>query len=832
IKEGEPEMWGQKKYNRFSTINSKTLKTSKTKKYVAYRAEVYGVLLSAVSLFFILAVFSYNPLDATLFSYNSGHDSVANLAGFFGAQLSAILLYLFGSSVYMVLACLVVPSVVLLCGHARPEQDDARLMGARGQDDGSQFAAGMTGWGFDREVYLRKSIVFMPSLAICSAVLCALYNVDFTRSYPGGVIGSYVAQVIVPFFGYFGGAIFLWAFFWICVAFLLRRSLVKDFVCFVRFIARNIWAGLCFFGRSLRNIAFKKREQTNVAGASAVSEKNVQDTRNIHDIRGAVDIGVHVLGNKTQNLDERDAGARETVDLAFWQQFADITLNTSTVQGASSGDLDAPFEFVNDREKLVRDLVQVLGAIGNIKVGAKKNKRLFKLPSLNMFKSQEHANKLRQVSQDAIAQGKKLEEKLQHFGIKGIVNQIKPGPLITMFEYQPEIDSKISKITALEDDLAMALAAISMRTLAPIPGKNAIGFEIANKIREQVLFSDVVATKNFMQTSAGLPIALGVDTVGTPVIEDLVSMPHLLIGGSTGSGKSVGLNAMVSSLLCARTPEQMKLILIDPKRLEFALYADIPHLLFPVITNPVHATSVLKWVVQEMEDRYKKMAAIGARNLLEYQEHEKMPYIVVVIDELADLMMVAGRDVEMCIVRIAQLARAAGIHMIVATQRPSVDVVTGLIKVNFPSRIAFRVSSKVDSRTILDQQGADRLLGNGDMLFKNSASPILTRIHGAYIASKEIEALTAHLKLQGAPEYLDLQDVLRTSTGGQHSEQLEEELYPEVLEFLKTVEEVSISSLQRQYRIGFNRSARIIERLEVDGYLAPAQGSKPRKVLY
>lgn len=452
---------------------------------------------------------------------------------------------------------------------------------------------------------------------------------------------------------------------------------------------------------------------------------------------------------------------------------------------------------------------------------------------------QSSAQQLQQaVTAAMVERGKLLEQKLAHFGVKGVVVAIKPGPIITLYEYQPDIDTKLSKITSLEDDLAMALQAVSIRIIAPIPGRNAVGFEISNQVRESVFAAHIFNNDVFVQTKAQLPIVLGVDTSGKPLVEDLVAMPHLLVGGTTGSGKSVGVNVMLTSLLLTKTPDELRLVLIDPKRLEFTPYADVPHLLFPIVTEPLKASQVLKWVVHEMEQRYIKMAQVGVRNIVDYPAeaakaglpNDPMPFIAVVIDELADLMMVAGKEVELYIVRLAQMARAAGIHMIVATQRPSVDVVTGIIKVNFPSRIAFRVSSKVDSRTILDQSGAEKLLGKGDLLFMHAASPTLQRVHGAYLSEKEIERVTSHARNERKVVYLSPAVIDSVQKEVSHDEA--DELYREVLEFISGVDEISISSLQRQYRIGFNRSARIISQLEQDGLLAPAQGSKPRKVLH
>lgn len=446
--------------------------------------------------------------------------------------------------------------------------------------------------------------------------------------------------------------------------------------------------------------------------------------------------------------------------------------------------------------------------------------------------------------------GRVLEEKLQHFGVQGKIVNIQPGPVITVYEYEPDVTSKISKITALEDDLALSLKALSIRILAPVPGKNVVGFEIANEQRLMVGSSQVLNEQLLRGGKYQLPLAMGVNTIGIPVVQDLTKMPHLLVAGATGSGKSVGMNVMLQSLLFSCAPEKLRLILIDPKRLEFAPYADIPQLLYPIINNPHEVAPVLKWVVQEMERRYDIMAKAGVRNIADYHQLDEsrrnelerehgcevsgLPYIVIMVDELADLMMVAGKDVETLIARIAQMARASGIHMIVATQRPSVDVVTGIIKVNFPSRIAFRVSTKIDSRTIVDGIGAEKLLGKGDMLYMSPTSARLQRLHGPYITDDEINAVNEYLKEQRPVRYLSLQKVIK-----QHSEDAEnnandmhDSLYEEVCEFIKTLDEVSISLLQRRYRVGFNRSARLIEMLEVDGYVASAQGSKPRKVLW
>lgn len=428
-----------------------------------------------------------------------------------------------------------------------------------------------------------------------------------------------------------------------------------------------------------------------------------------------------------------------------------------------------------------------------------------------------------------------LEEKLLRFGIQGKVVSIKAGPVVTLFEYQPHIDAKVSKILALEDDLALALQALAIRIIAPIPGRSVVGFEVANQVRLPVYFSSIMNSSEWQKTVAHLPLVLGVDTSGTKIIVDLATMPHLLIAGATGSGKSVALNAMLVSLLCKKTPDELRLILIDPKRLEFATYAAIPHLLFPIVDDAKQASNALRWVVQEMDRRYQQLAATGVRHIYDYQNRcktetqlEKLPLIVVIIDELSDLMMVAGKDVEMRIARLAQMARAAGIHLIVATQRPSVDVITGIIKVNFPSRIAFKVASKIDSRIILDCAGADKLVGKGDMLYLDGGSTLM-RVHGAFITDLERQAVAEHVRAQKLVQYLDTQ--IQLLVEDDDIDENDQELFQEVLSFVKSRDEVSISLLQRQFRIGYNRSARMIEKLEASGLIITTEGGKTRKVI-
>lgn len=429
-----------------------------------------------------------------------------------------------------------------------------------------------------------------------------------------------------------------------------------------------------------------------------------------------------------------------------------------------------------------------------------------------------------------------LEQKLEHFNIQGTISAIKVGPVLTCFEYKPAIDTKLSRIVALEDDLALALKATSLRVVAPIPATNVVGFEVAHEQRRTVYCAQVMQHAHYQKTDALLPLIIGVDTIGTPIITDLTKMPHMLIAGSTGSGKSVLLNNMLMSLLCKKTPDELSMILIDPKRLEFASYANIPHLLFPIVHAADRAVIIFQWLAETMNKRYEQLARANARSIHDFHEHGgmparmSMPYIVVVIDELADLMIVAGKHVESSLTRIAQMARAAGIHLIVATQRPSVDIITGLIKVNFPTRIALRVASAVDSRTIIDASGAEKLLGRGDLLMLGSQNPFVQRAHATYVSDEEIEQIVTHIKKERHVQYITETQLTSTNTASSVDPQ-DQYLYNEIISWLDDINEISISLLQRRFRIGYNRSARIIETLEQQGKIASFDGGKTRKVV-
>jgi S-DNA-T family DNA segregation ATPase FtsK/SpoIIIE len=424
-----------------------------------------------------------------------------------------------------------------------------------------------------------------------------------------------------------------------------------------------------------------------------------------------------------------------------------------------------------------------------------------------------------------------LAGRLHDFGVDGSVVQVLPGPVVTMYEFEPASGIKVSRIVNLADDLALGLKALSVRIVAPIPGKSVVGIEVPNAHRQPVYLRDIVASPAFRQATSKLVLALGKDILGIPTVTDLAQIPHLLIAGATGSGKSVGLNSMICSMLLNAAPEEVKFIMIDPKMLELSVYDGIPHLITPVVTHPKKAAAALHWAVAEMERRYRLLAEHGVRSLDGYnQTHpdSRMPYLVVVIDELADLMLVARHDVENALTRLAQMARASGIHLLVATQRPSVDVLTGLIKANFPARISFQVSSRIDSRTILDAIGAERLLGKGDMLFLPPGTSKLMRIHGAYVSEAEIKRVVEYLRTQQSPVYDG--SIFTPRPDGSADSEVVDDKYDAAVALVAKLGQASASLMQRHLRIGSKRAARLIEAMEREGVVGPADGSRPRDV--
>ena len=466
------------------------------------------------------------------------------------------------------------------------------------------------------------------------------------------------------------------------------------------------------------------------------------------------------------------------------------------------------------------------------RAGVDEENKRYHLPSIDLLEKNTSKLTPKELNKNRPDE-KFMEGILQDFGINGEIKKINNGPVVSLYEFEPAAGVKVSKIINLSDDLARNTSSTSAR-VAVIPLKNTVGIEIPNEKREGVFLREIILNEKFKSRDVKLPIALGKSISGSPIIGDLTSMPHLLIAGTTGSGKSVCINTIITSLLYKLSPNLCKLILIDPKMLELSAYEGIPHLLTPVITDAKKATSALGWTVREMNNRYKLMSKVGVRNIDGYNEKHKlkMPYIVVVVDEMSDLMLVAGKEIENYIQKLSQMARAAGIHIIMATQRPSVDVITGTIKANFPTRVSFQVSSKIDSRTILGEQGAEQLLGKGDMLFMSSANRIV-RIHGPYVSEKEIEKISSVLRAQGEPDYIEEITSISNSTEefiGVSSEN-GDELYNEAINIVKSEGKASTSFLQRKLQIGYNRAARIIDMMEEKGIVSKANHVGKREVL-
>src|SRR5687768_2623919 len=478
------------------------------------------------------------------------------------------------------------------------------------------------------------------------------------------------------------------------------------------------------------------------------------------------------------------------------------------------------------------------------KAPAQRKNGAFTLPPPSLLDAPKAERKIDE--RELMALAGQLQEKCREFAVEGQVAQIHPGPVVTTFEFKPDAGVKYSKVTGLADDLCLAMQAESV-LIDRIPGKSTVGIQIPNPNREAISLRELLESEAYHRSASKLTLTLGKTIHGEPYVTDLATMPHLLIAGSTGTGKSVGLNSMLTSILFRATPDDVRMIMIDPKRLELGMYEEIPHLLTPVVVDPKKASNALRWAVREMEERYKTLAAEGVRNIEQYNRNVRMamaeragkdedapkplPFIVVVIDELADLMMVASNEVEESICRLAQMARAVGIHLILATQRPSVDVITGLIKANLPSRISFRVSSKTDSRTILDSNGAEQLLGKGDMLFLPPASSRSIRLHGPYISEQESARLASFLRKQGKPVFDETITAEDEKAGPGGIEFEKDELYDEAARIVVSSGQVSISYLQRKLRIGFSRAARLVDMMEAEGIVSPGAGGKPREVL-
>lgn len=657
----------------------------------------------------------------------------------------------------------------------------------------------------------------------------------------GGFAGYYTKETATQYLG-FTGMLLMWISFGLTSISMVFGWRLKDFM--VAFSHMSLW--FAKLGKMMAIFGKEKVAKAYEHTADLLKKEESEIRKGLDEIKKPVDNVIPIkqaqAAPKIRNFDQPIEKPAEKTSKKIPVNAPPIVIPSAKAEGASNV-FNLP-----ERDQ-------------NLSADAKEKKTSnYKLPSPDLLHAPE--NQELKINRDELLENASiLEQKLRDFGVDGKVVEVQPGPVVTMYEFEPASGVKVNQITRLDDDLTLALRAMSVR-MSIVPGKAVIGIEVANQNRQVVYLKDIVSNEVFDKSPSKLTFAFGKDISGNAFTSDLRKMPHLLVAGATGSGKSVAINSMILSVLYKSTPEEVRMILVDPKMLELNLYDGIPHLLLPVVTDPRKASAALRWAVQEMERRYRLMADLGVRNLEGYnakvlkhiedhpppsqpalpeagvkvEDHTgKLPFLMIVIDELADLMMVSSREVEDSIIRLAQMARASGIHLLLATQRPSVDVITGVIKANMPSRISFQVSSKIDSRTILDCNGAEQLLGAGDMLYMSAGTSRIQRIHGAFVSDQEVEKVTNFWKAQGDPDYheeiLAVRDPEEAGGVSGESSGEDEQLYLQALEVVKDRGVASISYIQRRLRIGYNRAARLVERMEEEGLLVPGEVGKPREVI-
>ncbi|MDR2820610.1 MAG: DNA translocase FtsK [Desulfovibrio sp.] len=763
-----------------------------------FSRELFGLFLLFWALLLLLSLISFNANDPSLNHVVSGRVPPQNKAGLFGAYAAGFLNDVFG------VTAILWPFVFAALGAAYVSPS---------------YAVRWWRWcGF-----------FL--LTICLLVISAAWDFSMGDLFGGGMVGSALHDNAAKYLSPAGSAL-LWFF-------LLLVGLQ---------LACNIsWFNLA--ARCLERLPIPPGKEKDVAAHAPKST----DKKTLRQ-RLAPFSSRYSLRRLFEPLSALSAKWRDKLgDIHPSPDTLPAVYNDADAPGRADehDDIFPPSEdfgpVPDNEEQPAENAVEETSRLGSIAAAVKRKKVKIPLPDLNLLTPPAQASgKAHENRED---KGRALMTCLKDFDVQGELVRITPGPVVTMYEVRPAPGIRVSRISNLNDDLALALKATSVRIQAPIPGSDTVGIEIPNDNREIVNFRELASSEAFRNGCGPLTMILGKNIAGQPYMADLTKMPHLLVAGATGAGKSVCLNAILISLLYRTRPEDMQLLLVDPKRVEMALYTDEPHLVHPVVTEMTEAKNALDWAIHEMDRRYEGMARLRVHNIAGYNQKlaafgnsvpqgftdlGPLPYLVIVIDELADLLMTAAREVESNIVRLAQLARAAGIHMILATQRPSVNVVTGLIKANFPCRISFQVTSSHDSRTILDQVGAERLLGRGDMLFKPSGGRLL-RLHGPFLSDEEVQNVVTYWKNQIAPAYkIDFAEWGAEATGNDENggdDAAGDTLYPEVRAFVADQGRASISLVQRRFKIGFNRAARLIEQLERDGIIGPADGSKPRNVV-
>lgn len=759
--------------------------------------EIVGIVFFALGILLLGSLLSYNSDDLPFFC-SSPNINVNNWIGIIGAYVAFVLFFLVGYCAY------IVPFLFFIWAVEK----------------------------FSKEVVYKAWVRVSCSLLFfvsCSTFLTLLLHpsnsVDEFST--GGIIGAFFSNLLLSYLGIVGSLV-------IACTFVVLSFILSADITVIPYFVKTFRSALTFSNKLYCRIL-------DFCGNSSSKEKKPSQNLNKLKIKSVAELDRESKKSQKQkdaqvNLFEKKepvlASGSSGVALAS-QAKPKIILNKELVKPKNP-----PVVMPNnDTEKTER-------------LEKNKNYPKYIFPSTNLLNEAPNANE-QDVKDELETSAAVLEETLLDFDIIAKVTQIHQGPTITTYELEPAAGVKVNKIVALGDDIALALKAHSVRIVAPIPGKSCVGIEIPNSFVSKVYLRDVLETKFYsdVRNKFNLPIVLGKDSSGEPLICDLTEMPHLLIAGATGAGKTVCVNTIITSLFFKMHPDMLKMIMIDPKMVEMVCYNDLPHLLCPVVTDSKKAATALSWVVKEMEQRYKLLAKAGVRNIAGYnekvskqpsvgkdnasedsQEMEYMPYLVLLIDELADLMLVAKDDVELAITRLAQLSRAVGIHLILATQRPSVDVITGVIKANLPSRISFRVSSKVDSRTILDMNGADKLLGKGDMLFLKPGAAKAVRAQGAFLSDEEIQSVVGFIKKQREPFYID--EILEeTKAKGLSDFAEKDELFKDACKLVFETGQASSSMLQRRFRIGYTRAARLIDIMEQEGIVGPYRGAKPREIL-
>ena len=754
-----------------------------------------GIAILAFSLFTIVSLATYSATDPSMNTSLSSQELVTNSGGLVGAYISDGLVQLFGSSSFFF------PMITLIIGWACVRRKEFNHWPLR----------------------LVSGIFLLTGICALSAVLMNAGPVFKGYAEIGGLTGAVLGKFLVIWLSPVGATIFL-----ITMIFASLLAMTgKTVNSILEIVGKLVGTGIGKLLRLLNNLKLIVSEFVNTVRKSSLTAKEEP----------------HNTVVPTEPL----------------------IITRPKLPGITTGSTQTPIIIPRKRKTIVNFVV-------NENQPPVPENGDYQIPPVNLLNEPLPIEDSDEMKEEILISTSILERKLSDFGVEGKVVQVLPGPVITLYEFEPAPGIKVSRILALSDDLALAMRALSLRILAPVPGKPVVGIEIPNIRKEVVSFKEIITSKEFVESDSKLMMVIGKDNIGEPVVQDLATIPHLLMAGSTGAGKSVGLNAMICSILLNATPDEVKMIMIDPKMLELSIFDGIPHLIAPVVTNPKKAAAALSWAVDEMENRYKLMSKVGVRNITgfnvkmdtereEYEmklkqwEHdnknsvksdeieseeesdkpteppEKLPYILIVIDELADLMMVASKGVEEALTRLAQMARASGIHLIVATQRPSVDVLTGIIKANFPSRISYKVTSRVDSRTILDSMGAEKLLGKGDMLFMPPGTHRLLRIHGAMVSDEEIQKIISFIKEQKKPTYKDqIFEVAVTDKGKTKEAEDYDERYDEALAIVAKDRQASISYIQRRLRIGYNRAASIIEMMERDGVVGPSDGVRPREI--